>query len=139
MDEPSASADQSRHAFAHFGGGLVGERDRQDLPGTDIAGGEQVGDSAGEHRRLARPGTGDDEQRRPLVEHRLALRRVQALEQFVDVRVGFLIGEMRGHVCPNLPPSCDISLRWRRPGWHTQSVLYAQRFFYGYRSAVPVV
>ena len=51
-------------ALAHLGGGLVGERDGQDLAGPRVPGGEQVGDAAGEHAGLARAGAGDDQQRR---------------------------------------------------------------------------
>ena len=58
-----ARTDQIDHSFAHLGGGFVGEGDREYLAGTDVALGEQVRDPAGEHRGLARPGAGDDQQR----------------------------------------------------------------------------
>jgi hypothetical protein len=56
--------------LAHLGGGLVGEGDREDLTrAAPLARPEQVGDALGQHPGLARAGAGDDEQRRPLVEH----------------------------------------------------------------------
>ncbi len=135
---PGPRADQRDHPLAHLGGGLVGERDGQHLPDADVAGGQQVGDPPGQHGRLARPGAGDDQQRRALVQHRLALLRVEPVEEF---------GRSRGEsvTCtlmsvPTYRCRADSSLRWRGRRWHTYSVLIRQhRFFYGYRPAVPVV
>ena len=50
-------------------------------PGCDVAFGEQPADAVGEHARLARAGPGHDQQRRARVHHRLALARVEPLEQ----------------------------------------------------------
>ena len=114
---PGPRADQLHHPLAHLGGGLVGEGDGQHLADADVAGGQQVGDAAGEHGRLARSRAGDDEQRRALVQHRLTLLRVEAVEKLVG------LGGDRSrahHVCPNLPPTWRHSLRWRRPRWHTR-------------------
>ena len=144
-------ADQLRHPFAHLGGGLVGEGDGQDLPGTHVAGSQQVGDPPGEHRRLSRTRSGDDQQRSALVQHGLTLLGVQAVEQLGRAR-GWPdrgpVSHLHTHFCPNLPPSADRPLRRHATGWQTQyvnsqcRVLFAQdahrRFFYGYRSAVPV-
>ena len=44
--------------FAHLPRGLVGEGDRQDLPGPGPAGGEDVGQSRGQHPGLAGTGSG---------------------------------------------------------------------------------
>ncbi len=131
-------ADQRDHAFAHLGGGLVGERDGQHLPDADLAGGQQVGDPAGQHRRLARPRPGDDEQRRTLVQHRLTLLGVEPVEELVGLggRRGSKMEAYRRRTyrCP------ATSLRRRGRWWHTPYVLMQQgRFFYGYRPAVPVV
>jgi len=76
-----ARADEPLDALLHLPGGLVGERDREDLARVHVTLGEQVGDAVGEHPRLAGPGTGDDEQRRALVEHGLALLRVESVEE----------------------------------------------------------
>jgi hypothetical protein len=48
---------------------------------------DQVRDTARQHPRLARPRTGHDKDRRAFVQHRLALRRVQPLQQ-VDAPTG---------------------------------------------------
>jgi hypothetical protein len=68
------------HALAHLGGGLVREGDGQHLADADLAGGQQVGDAPGQHGGLARPRTGDDQQRRALVQDRLALLRVEPVQ-----------------------------------------------------------
>ena len=94
-----ARADQLHHPLAHLRRGLVGERDGQHLPDADVAGGQQVGDPPGQHGRLARPRAGDDEQRRALMQHRLALLGVEPFEKLVGRRVGYV----HTHVCPNLP------------------------------------
>ena len=60
----AGGAHQGGDAFAHLGGGLVGEGDGQDLAGAGAAGGDEVGDAVGEDPGLARTRTGDDEQRR---------------------------------------------------------------------------
>ena len=134
---PGARADQADDPLAHLGGGLVGERDGQDLAGADVAGGEQVGDPAGEHGGLARPGAGDDQQRRTLVQHRLALLRVEPVKQLVGL--GW-IGQCTVMSVPTYRCVRRHSLRRHGPRWHTQHVLIKQRrFFYGYRPAVPVV
>jgi hypothetical protein len=73
--------DESVDPILHLGRGLVGEGDRHDLAGVRPALGEQPGDAVGEHTSLARPGAGDDQQRRPGVDHRLALPRVEPLQQ----------------------------------------------------------
>ena len=70
-------------------------------PDADVAGGQQVGDAPGQHRRLAGPGAGDDQQRRALVQHGLALLRVEAVEE--GFCVGVQIGHVQTHVRPNLP------------------------------------
>ena len=56
---------------------------------------DQVGDPPGEHPGLARAGAGDDQHRRALVQHRLALRRVQALQQLVAVRAAGVVARPR--------------------------------------------
>ena len=64
-------------ALAHLGGRLVRERDGQDLAGSRIPGGKQVGDPAREHPGLARACPGDDQQRPAAVLDGLPLRRVE--------------------------------------------------------------
>ena len=49
-------------AFAHLLGSLVGERQRQNVLGVDLLL-DHIGDARGEHARLARTGSGDDERR----------------------------------------------------------------------------
>ena len=57
-------------------------------PGCDATLAEQPGDAVGQHAGLARPRAGDDEQRAALVDDRLALLRVEPLEQHGRVEVG---------------------------------------------------
>jgi len=58
-----ARPDERRDAFLHLAGGLVGERDGEDLAGLDMPFGEQVGDPMREHAGLAGARARDDEQR----------------------------------------------------------------------------
>ncbi len=76
-----AVADQLTDALAHLARGLVRERDREDLARPRLFRAQQRGDAAGQHARLARSGTGDDQQRGSAVGDRFALRRVEAREQ----------------------------------------------------------
>ena len=162
-------ADQAHHAFAHLGGGLVGEGDGQNLADPDAAGRDQVGDAPRQHRRLARAGARHDQQRRALMHHRLALLRVEAVEQLVRFGLARVTGRVHSHVGPNLPPPADgsasrhafksptksqLSLESPEDRPSSAGPVFAQerplvahsvvlnrqrRFFYGYRPAVPVV
>ena len=138
---PRVRAHQPDDAFAHLGGGLVGERDGQDLADPDLAGGQQVGDAAGQHRGLTRPRSRHDQQRRPLVQHRLALLRVEPVEESLGpvVAPGSRFSHVHTHVCPNLPPRGDTLCAGTAAGGTLTTVLDQWRFFYGYRPAVPVV
>ena len=78
-------ADERGHPLLHLAGGLVGEGDREDLAGLHVPGAEQVGDAVGEHPRLARAGTGHDEQRAALVDDGLTLRAVEPGEHAVEL------------------------------------------------------
>ena len=80
--------DQADDPLAHLAGGLVGERDGQDLARAHVAGGQQVGDPVGQHPGLAGAGAGHDEQRAALVDDGLALLRVEPLEQLLRVALG---------------------------------------------------
>ena len=93
---PTSDAD----AVLHLVGGLVGERDGEDLERADAVLADEVGDAVGEHPRLARTGPGDDEQRAVHVGDGIALDGVQALEEIVTGR---------GHGPPRLPGPCDRS------------------------------
>ena len=81
-------AEQQLDALAHLLRGLVGEGDGQELAGARAAGVHEPGDAVREHARLARAGAGEHEQRALAVGHRLALGRVQALQQGGDTVVG---------------------------------------------------
>ena len=69
-------------AGAHLPGRLVGEGHGQDAVAGDVLDLHQVGDAVGEHARLARPGSGDDEHGSVGREHGFALRVVQPGEKF---------------------------------------------------------
>ena len=75
--------DQPGQAFAHLGGGLVGERDGQDLAGPGAELGEDPGDAARQHAGFAGARAGADEQRLPAVLHGLGLLRVQVADEIV--------------------------------------------------------
>ena len=64
----------------HLAGRLVGEGDGEDLErGQALI--DQMGDPVGEDAGLSRPGTGDDEQRPAVVQHRVVLGRIETGEQ----------------------------------------------------------
>ena len=103
--DPGAIADELLDPLPHLGGGLVGEGDRQDRAGVGVAFGDQPGDPAGEHPRLARPGAGDHEQRRTLVHDRVSLGLVESLEQLVAA------GSGPGSACSGRPRRTRLGSR----------------------------
>ncbi len=74
-------ADELLDALLHLARGLVGEGDREDLPGVHIALAEEVGDAVGEHAGLAGAGAGHDEQRGVRVNDGRALVLVQPVQE----------------------------------------------------------
>ena len=76
---PGDRPDQLRHALAHLLGGLVGERDREDLHRVHALV-DEVRDAMREHPGLAGAGAGDDEQRSVPMDHGVELVRVEAVE-----------------------------------------------------------
>jgi hypothetical protein len=76
------AAQQPADALAHLARGLVGERDRENLPRVDAFDVDQASDARRQHARLARSRAGENEQWSIDVQHSLALRRVQAGGQF---------------------------------------------------------
>ena len=99
---PHRAADQVADPLAHLGRRLVGEGDREDLPGAGLAGRQQVGDPVGEDAGLAGAGAGQDQQRPVGVLDRLALRRVEAREQPLDP-VGAGLGRGAEEASPRRP------------------------------------
>ena len=81
VPRPSSRSTRSRISL----GGLVGERDREDLPRLRLVGVDQERDPVGEHARLAAARAGEDQQRPLAVRDRLALGLVQALQQLLEV------------------------------------------------------
>ncbi len=83
--------DEVADALAHLGGGLVGERDGEDVrrPHALV---DQVGDAVGEHAGLARAGTGDDEQRPVGVHDGVELIGVEPARERARPRAG--LGEI---------------------------------------------
>ena len=69
-------------ALAHFAGGLVGERDGEDVAGTDALL-QEPGDAARDDTRLTAAGAGEDEQRTLEVSDGLALGRCQIGKQVI--------------------------------------------------------
>jgi hypothetical protein len=75
------AADEQLDALAHLLRRLVGERDGEDLVRAGEPAADQPRDPVGEHARLARAGARQDQQRPLAVGHRVALGRVEPLEQ----------------------------------------------------------
>ena len=73
-----AVREQGLQALAHLRGGLVGERDGEDLPGAHALVRDHVRDAVREHPRLARARAREHEQRAARALHGLALRGVEA-------------------------------------------------------------
>ncbi len=74
------TAEQRRDALAHLARRLVGEGDREHLPGPRPAGGEDVREPRGQHPRFAGAGP-RQHQHRPLRRlYRLGLRVIEALD-----------------------------------------------------------
>ena len=88
-DRPRHRAEHRRQPLAHLAGGLVRERDREDLVRLHADRGGQVRDAVGEHARLAGAGARDHEQRPLRVQHGLPLGRIQVRE--------VLLGRGDGH------------------------------------------
>jgi hypothetical protein len=74
-------AEQGGEPGLHLAGGLVGEGDGEDVPGQHPLLGHQAGDAADDDAGLPGAGAGQHQQRPFAVQHRLALRIVQAVEQ----------------------------------------------------------
>jgi hypothetical protein len=81
-------AEQQLDALAHLGRGLVGERDRKDLVLPRAPAVDEVREPVREDARLARAGSGEDQERPVAVRHSRALGRVQPVEEGGDVVVG---------------------------------------------------
>ena len=122
--QPRHAADQLLDPLAHLAGGLVGERDREDLGRLRLPGGQQVGDSVGEHARLAGAGAGEDQERPLAVRDRLALRRVQLREQALDLararfgRPQLGLGGHKASIATDAARSEQVSRpQWRARAW----------------------
>ena len=74
------AARKRANAFAHLARRLVGEGDGEDLARPRLAAGDEVGKASGQRRGFSGARTGEDEHRSFGRQHRLALRRVQALQ-----------------------------------------------------------
>jgi hypothetical protein len=74
-----AAADR-RHALLHLAGCLVGEGDGQNLARPCLSGGDQMRQARRQRRGLSGAGAGEHQHRPFGRQHRLALRRVQALQ-----------------------------------------------------------
>ena len=90
-------AEQRLDALAHLGGGLVGERDREDLARPRLAALDEARDAVREHAGLAGARARDDEQRRAAVLDRLALLGVEPVG---EARTGRTKGHQRVPAAP---------------------------------------
>ena len=121
---PGDRTHQVGHTVTHLLRGLVGERDRQDRRGRHSFV-DEVGDAMREHTRLARAGTGDDQQRAATVHDSVELIGIEQ----VEIERGTLAGDTLGrqiHGVPILRKGCHVgvtacSRKWRRAqlnrGW----------------------
>ena len=87
---PRVVPHEGTRPFAHLGGCLVRERDREDLPRPRPARGQQVGDAVRENARLAGTRARQDQQRRSRVSDSLALAVVQAAREGIGIHAGAL-------------------------------------------------
>ncbi len=74
-----ACRDQALEAIAHLAGGLVRERDREDPPRRHVVLVDEARDPVRDDPGLPAPCACEDEERPPLVEHRLLLARVEGV------------------------------------------------------------
>ena len=100
--------EEAGDAFLHLARGLVGERDGEDATRIDPVLIDEARDARREHARLARARTGEDQQRSIDVQHGLALRRVEPLEQRIVGR-----NVHQGKIISNVAPrsaeaSCNV-------------------------------
>ena len=72
---------QGGHPLPHLGGGLVGERDGEDLPGVCAPLGQQVRDPPGQHAGLPGTRAGHDQQRTAAVRDRGGLLWVESVQE----------------------------------------------------------
>ena len=76
--------DQLRETFAHFTGGLVGEGHSENRFRRN-AGTEHIGDAKGDHPRLARPGSSQNQNRAAQRRNSFALFRVQLFQNRIFI------------------------------------------------------
>ena len=103
-----SAAEEAGDAFLHLARRLVGERDGEDATRVDPVLIDQARDARREHARLARARTGEDQQRSVDVQHGLALRRVEPIEQRIVGR-----NVHQGKIISNVAPrsaeaSCNV-------------------------------
>ena len=108
------AADEVLDPLLHLVGGLVGERDRQDLVRGHAPVTDEMGDAVGEHPGLARTGTGDDEHGTVGGRDGLALNGIEVGEQrrFGHGRRSIRGGRVRNHgsviQVPGPPPRAPL-------------------------------
>ncbi len=108
-----ASRQEVAQTLAHLGGRLVGEGDRQDLPGAHALVVDHVRDAVGEHARLARARAREHEQRPLGALGRLALGGVEGRKIDDRSRAGYRDGR-RG--CGGCLPGRRLRRRTRPLG-----------------------
>jgi hypothetical protein len=104
-DPPRRVAEQALEPVAHLVRGAVREGDREDLVRLRADRADQVGDAMGEHARLARARSRDDEQRPLRGEDGLALGGIQVGEE--------RLGRSDGHVSDSSEGACGRDRRRR--------------------------
>ena len=94
-------AQKRAQTLFHFPRGLVGEGNRQDVPGRNAQAQNQVGNAVGQHARLTRTGSGPHEHRAggrghglPLLGVEFVQKVVQRFGRFVHGRSLSWVGDM---------------------------------------------
>ena len=98
-------------ARAHLAGRLVGERDREDRPRRRVLDLEKPGDAMGQHAGFAGAGAGEHEVVARRRRHRLALSRIQVVEQMRNIHEWIVMAAPRLRAARRSSCTCQSGSR----------------------------
>ena len=114
-------AEEPLDALAHLLGGLVRERDGQELVRRRVPLGDQAGGAMRDDAGLAGAGAGQDQERAVAVQHRLPLLRVEVLEEPHRLLDRDALGQVARLIDIAAPQDRNVVREQlqghRRPGW----------------------